>query len=381
MRALERVRHHLYRLHQKLVPAPIAMTELIMGHMASQAIAVAAELRVADALANGPLHRDELAREVGANPVALARLLRALISRGIFRQLRDGRYALTPMADTLRSDAPVSVAGWARYYGSQEYREFWSFLVEAVRTGQSVVPSLRGVDGFAYLAQHPQLASLFNDGMTAISEVAAASVVTAYDFGKFSVVVDVGGGHGRLLAAVLAAAPNARGVLFDLPNVVTGAPEVLDRAGVSGRVRVEGGSFFDSVPTGGDVYILQFVIHDWGDEAAQRILRNVAEAAHDQATLLLVEMVIPQHHREFAGNWADLDMLVLGEGQERTAAAHQELLRRSGFQLTRIIQTVSPFCVIEASPIARDARRPRPLAGTTREPDRVQSSRVGAPPK
>lgn len=353
VRALERIRHHLYRLHQKLVPAPIAMTELIMGHMASQAIAAAAELGVADALADGPLHRDELARRVGANPAALARLLRALITRGIFRQRRDGRYALTPMAETLRSDAPISVASWARYYGSQDYREFWSGLVDAVRTGESVVPALRGTDGFTYLAQHPELASLFNDGMTAISEVAAASVVAAYDFGKFPVVVDVGGGHGRLLAAILTATPSARGVLFDQPDVVSGAPEVLDRAGVSSRVRVEGGSFFDGVPTGGDAYILQFVIHDWGDEAADAILRNVRVAAGDQATLLLVEMVIPRHHREFTGNWADLDMLVLSEGHERTAAQHREILRRSGFNLTRIIQTVSPFCVIEASPIGR----------------------------
>jgi O-methyltransferase/methyltransferase family protein len=357
VRALERTRHYLHRLHQKLVPAQVAMTELLMGHMVSQGIAVAAELRLADALANGPLPRDELARRVGANPVALARLLRALISRGIFRELRDGRYALTPLADTLRSDAPLSVAGWARYYGSHEYREFWSSLIDAVRTGRSVVPSITGTDAFTYLAENPNLASLFNDGMTAISEVTAASVVDAYDFGRFPVIVDVGGGHGRLLAAILAANPSARGVLYDLPNVVTGAPEVLDRAGVSSRVRVEGGSFFDSVPTGGDAYVLQFVIHDWGDEAAQTILRNVAAAAHGQATLLLVEMVIPQHHREFTGNWADLDMLVLSEGHERTAAQHRELLRRSGFHVTRIAQTVSPVCVIEASQVERDALR------------------------
>ncbi|HXY64866.1 MAG TPA: methyltransferase [Mycobacterium sp.] len=355
VRALERIRHYLYRLHQKLVPAPQAMSELIVGHMVSQAIAVAAELRLADALANGPLPRDELARRVGANPAALARLLRALIGRGIFRELRDGRYALTPLAATLRSDAPLSVAGLARFYGSEKYRELWSLLIDAVRTGQSVVPSMLGTDGFSYLAEDPDLASLFNNAHTAIAGIAAASVVDAYDFGRFPVIVDVGGGHGRLLAAILAATPSARGVVYDLPDVVTGAPVVLDRAGVSSRARVEGGSFFDSVPTGGDAYVLQLVIHDWGDEAAQTILRNVAAAAHDQATLLLVEMVIPRHHREFTGNWVDLELLLLTEGHERTAAQHRELLRRSGFHLTRIVQTVSPVCVIEASRIERDA--------------------------
>ncbi len=356
VRSLERLRHHLYRLHQKMVPPQLAITELVMGHMASQAVAVAAELRLADALASGPLDRDELARRVGADPSALARLMRALIARGVFRERRDGRYALNPLGATLRFDEPFSVASWARYYGSPEYREFWSHLVDAVRTGESVVPALRGTDGFSYLAQNPRLAELFNDGMTAISEVAVAAVVKAYDFGRFPVVVDVGGGHGRLLAGILAATPGARGVLFDLPSVVAGAPPVLDRAGVSSRVRVEGGSFFDSVPTGGDAYILQFVIHDWGDEAAAAILRNVAAAACDGATLLLVEMVLPHHHREFAGNWSDLDMLVLSEGRERTAAEHRELLRCSGFHLTRIVPTISPFCVLEASPIGRDVR-------------------------
>jgi C-methyltransferase len=372
VRAVERIRYYLCLLHQKLVPAPLAISEMIMGHTLSQAIAVAAELRVADALANGPLSGDELARRVGANPAALARLLRALIGRGIFRELRDGRYALTPMANALRTDAPVSVAGWARFCGSHQYREFWSALVDAVRTGQSVVPSLKGTDGFTYLAENPEFASLFNDGMTAISEVAAVSVVAAYDFGRFPVIVDVGGGHGRLLAAILAAAPSTRGVLYDLPNVVNGAPAVLDRAGVSGRVRIEGGSFFDSVPTGGDAYVLQRVIHDWGDKAAQAILRSVAAAARDQATLLLVEMVIPQHHREFTGNWADLDMLVLSEGHERTAAQYRELLRRSGFHLTRVVQTVSPFCVIEASRIEQDALRPRSFACTACGFDRLR---------
>jgi C-methyltransferase len=358
VRALERVRHYLYRLHQKLVPAPLAMTEMLMGHAVSQAIAVAAELRLADALADGPLSRDELARRVGADPQALERLLRALIGRGIFRQLHDGRYGMTTLADTLRSDAPVSAAGAARFFGAPQYRECWSLLVDAVRTGRSVLSSLRGTDGFSYLAENPEFASVFNDAMTAFSEVAAASVVAAYDFGPFPVIVDVGGGHGRLLSAILAATPSARGVLYDMSDVVNGAPEVLDRAGVSDRVRVEGGSFFDSVPTGGDAYILKWVIHDWDDEAAEAILRNVAAAAHNQATLLLVELVIPKHHREFPGNWADLDMLVLSDGRERTAAQYRELLRRSGFHLTRIVQTVSPFSVIEASPIGRAALQP-----------------------
>lgn len=351
VRALQWIRHHLLRLHQKLVPAPLAMTELLMGQMVSQAIAAAAELGLAQALADGPLNRDELARRVGVHPVALGRLMRALIGRGVFRELRDGRYGLTPIAVTLCPDAPLSVVGWARYCGSQPYRELWSALIDAVRTGQPVPPSLWGMDGFAYLAENTHAATLFNDAMTSLSEVTAASVVNAYEFGRFPVVVDVGGGHGRLLAAILAANPESRGVLCDLPTVVTGAPAVLDAAGVGSRVLIESGSFFESVPAGGDAYVLQFVIHDWGDDAAQTILRNIAAAAPDHATVVLAEMVIPRHHRDFAGNWADLDMLLLGEGHERTANQYRELLRRSGFHVTRIVETVSPVSIIEASRI------------------------------
>lgn len=328
----------------------MAMSELIMGQWTSQAIVAAAQLHLADALADGPLPLEELARRVDANPEALARLLRALIGRAIFRQLRDGRYALTPLADTLRSDAPMSVAAVARFVGSREHRELWSLLADAVRTGHSVVPALHGTDAFSYLAENPDSAAVFNDAMTAMSNLATASILHAYDFKPFPIVIDVGGGHGRLLSAILAATPSARGVLYDLPNVVAGATAVLAEAGMTTRACVESGSFFTSVPTGGDAYILKNVIHDWGDEPAEAILRNVAAAAHPQAKLLLVELVIPERDREFAGKWTDLEMLIMSDGRERTAAQYRDLLERSGFRLTRIVQTASPLSIIEAVP-------------------------------
>jgi C-methyltransferase len=357
VRALERIRHHVYQFHQHLVPAPAAMSELITGEWVSQAIAAAAQLDVADALAAGPLSLDELAGRVGADDQALARLLRALISRGIFRQLQDGRYALTRLADTLRTDAPVSVRGMARLIGSRQHREFWSLLADAVRTGRPVIPMLHGTDAFGYLSESPELAGLFNDAMTALSEVFAASVTDAYDFTAFNVVVDVGGGHGRLMSAILSACPGVRGVLYDLPDVVAGAPPVLDGVGVSDRVRVEGGSFFtDPLPADGDIYILKNVIHDWNDHTSQAILSNIGAAAPATATLLLVEQVIPDHNREFTGKWSDLEMMVMGEGRERTADEYRDLLHNSGFSVNRIIETTSSVSLIEAAPTRRCAR-------------------------
>jgi len=354
-RAVERVRHHLYRLHQRLTPAPAAMIEMILAGWTSQAITVAAQLGVADALADGPLPIDELAVRVDADADALRRLLRALISRGVFRVRRDGRYELNSLADTLRSDAPVSMKSAARFYGSQEQRERWTLLVDAVRTGNAVVEALRGKESFDYFAENPELAELFNQTMTSVSEMTDATVVAGYDFSGYPTIVDVGGGHGPLLAAILAAAPASRGVLYDLPLVVANAPDLLQAQGVADRVVIAEGSFFDSVPGGsipggGDAYVLKNIIHDWPDEKAGQILRNVRAAVGPRATVLLIEFVIPKHNRDFPGKWVDLEMMLNLGARERTAAEYRNLLSQAGFRMTRVVQTASPLSVVEARP-------------------------------
>jgi hypothetical protein len=349
VRAVERLRHHLYRLHQRLVPPPAAMIELILGTFTPQAIQTAVALNIADALAGSPLRLDELSNRVGADPDALSRLMRALISRGIFRQHRDGRYGLTPLAATLRSDAPGSTASAALFWGSKKHREHWSLLLESVKTGEPSIPLLRGKEFFHYLDDDPELAKLFNDAMTSISALSEGVVIGAYDFSPYSTIVDVGGGHGRLLAGILDSTPTAHGVLYDLPQVVAEAPALLRQRGVEARVRVEGGSFFDSVPDGGDAYIMQRVIHDWADEQAIAILRRVRAAAEKaDAAVLLVETVMPTHDREFIGKWVDLEMLLSLPGRERTAEEYRELLQRAGLRMTRVVQTASPLSVVEA---------------------------------
>lgn len=346
VRVIERARHLVGRVHQRSLPPAAAMMDMILWAWRVQGVAVAAELKVADALADGPLTADELAQRVGADPDALARLMRALIGEGIFTR-RGNRFALNALGETLRSDAPMSMAGFARMVGHPAYREHWSGLVEAVRTGEAYAPKLRGMGPWEWLETQPELAAIFNDAMTSVSEFAVEPVVAAYDFSPFRTIVDVGGGHGRLLSAIVAATPGARGILYDLPQVVEGAPELLRKYGVAERVQVQGGSFLDSVPEGGDAYVLKNVIHDWPDAEAVAILKNVRKAAKPGATLLLVEFVIPDHDREFIGKWADMEMLVQVAARERTADDYRKLYEQTGFQLTRIVETAGPISLVE----------------------------------
>lgn len=326
------------------------MMEMIIAAWTSQAITVAAQLGVADALADGPLPIDALATRVSANADALGRLLRALVSRGIFRHRHDGRYELNGLAATLRSDAPMSMVWAARFYGSAEQRERWTLLEDSIRTGNSVVPGLRGKHTFDYFDDQPELSELFNRTMTSISELTTASVVAGYDFRPYPTIVDVGGGPGPLLAAILAAAPGSRGVLYDLPRVVAHAPDLLCRQKIADRVEIAAGSFFDSVPGGGDAYILKNILHDWSDQKAVQILRNVRMAAGPRAAVLLIELVIPNHDRDFPGKWADLEMLLNLGARERTAAEYRRLLSQAGLRMTRVVPTASPLSVVEAIP-------------------------------
>ncbi|MCV7010775.1 methyltransferase [Mycobacterium gordonae] len=349
VKLVDRLRYSLSRFHQRLAPAPVVMTELILAGWISQAIEAAAELGVADALAAGPLQPDDLAAKVGADPDAVSRLLRALESRGIFRRDPSGAYGLTPLADTLRTDAKGSMAAAAKFYGSPQHREHWSMLAESIRTGRASIPRLRGKEFFDYLGDDPYLAELFNGAMTSISEMAEFPVVAAYDFTRYQTIMDVGGGHGRLLAAILGAAPTARGVLLEIPDVAAGALPLLRKLGVAERVRIETGSFFDGIPAGADLYVLKNIIHDWPDEKAEAILRNVRTTGGADCTVVLVELVIPEHNREFVGKWVDLEMLLGMDGsRERTAEEYRTLLARAGFRMTRVIPTASPFSLVEA---------------------------------
>jgi hypothetical protein len=272
------------------------------GGLTSQAITVAAQLGVADALADGPLPIDQLAARVDADADALRRLLRALISRGVFRYRRDGRYELNSLADTLRSDAPASMKSAARCYGSQEQRERCTLLVDSVRTGTSVVPALRGMSSFDYFAEEPELAELFNQTMTSVSEMTDATVVAGYDFGAYPTIVDVGGGHGPPLAAILAAAPASRGVLYDCRW--SSRPP---RACCGSRVSPTG----SSLPRGRFSTVFRAMVTLTSSRTSfttgpTRKRRSCVMFARQSPRTTVLWSIVTPTNREFPGKWVDL---------------------------------------------------------------------------
>ncbi|AHH20690.1 O-methyltransferase [Nocardia nova SH22a] len=351
VRAVETVRYALSEAYRRLAPGPLSLMELLAAGWLTQAIHAAAALGVADELARGPLDGAELARRVGADPDALGRLLRLLISHGIFTRRRDGRYALTRPARALCRDSPASLRDAALFFGSATHRAHWTHVVDAVRTGDPVWQQVDGEPFFEYIRSDRQFGDLFDRAMTSIGSLTTESLFAAYDFGGFGTIVDVGGGQGGMLTEILTRTPNTRGVLFDLPDVAATAAERFGAAGLDGRVEVATGSFFDTVPTGGDAYLLKHIVHDWPDERAEAILRTVRAAMGDSARLIIVEIVLPQGNRPHPGKYIDLEMLINSGGRERTAADYRKLLARSGFAVERIVETISPESVIEARPV------------------------------
>jgi hypothetical protein len=274
--------------------------------------------------------------------------MRALASRGVLGHRRDGKFKLTAIGKALRTGAPGGVGDMALFLGHPLRWEDWGNLLYSVQTGEPSVAMLRGKPFFEYLDSNPELAESFNNAMTAGSEITIYAVLAAFDFSGYRKIVDVGGGHGRLLSMILAKAPNARGVLYDLPSVIDGAGPELKKTGVVDRCEVVGGSFFDSVPEGGDAYLMKAIIHDWNDDNALKILANVRSAIAADGKLLLLESLLPERASSDIGMLIDLEMLVVVGGKERTRAEWANLLGRAGFRLNRVVHTATPVSIIEA---------------------------------
>ncbi|MEV5839858.1 methyltransferase [Nocardia sp. NPDC052112] len=349
--AVEGVRVRLRRLAQRLAPAPIGVLELAEGWMMTQSLYTAAALGIADVLADGPLPADRIAGVVGADSDATYRLLRALASRGVFAERPDRRFALTPMADALRADSPTSVRPVLMMLGHPAVWAARGQLVHAVETGRSGHELAHGVTGFDYLAQNPEFAIGFHEAMKATTRLSVGAILAAYDFDRFDRIVDVGGGSGYLLAAILRAAPRANGIVYDLDSATVTTAQIFERAGVAERGTVENGSFFDSAPPGADAYVLKHIIHDWPDEPALRILRSVRAAIVPNGRLILIECVVPPRNRAHFSLWLDLEVMLAIGGRERTAGEYRDLLARGGFRLRRVVATAGPHSIIEAVPV------------------------------
>jgi O-methyltransferase domain/Dimerisation domain len=299
---------------QKEAAAFPMMMQMMTGFWGTQCIYVAAKLTLPDLLANGPKSAEALASEAQANPAFLYRVLRALAGMGIFEETQPGTFKNTPLSDLLKT-ASTSLRAFALMMGEEHYQA-WGKLVEGVQSGQAPFELTYGMPVFEYFAQNARPSEIFNQAMTSFAAGVHSAAAHCYDFSGFKTLVDVGGGHGKLLETLLSQNPALKGILFDLEHVIAGAQVLKDQFGE--RVSLVGGDFFQSVASGGDAYILSTVIHDWSDDLALKILRNIHAAMPAQATLLLVEHVIEVDNRPSMGKMLDINMLAMTQvpGQE-----------------------------------------------------------------
>ena len=321
---------------------------LINGFRVSQALHVAAVLGVSDLLADGPLDLESLARAAGADPESLRRLLRALAAVGVYVETDDGGYGNSELSEALRTGAPGSVKGWATLIGEPYFWSSWGNLLGSTRSGETAFTMLHGMDVWAYRAGDPTKTAVFDAAMTDLAARMAAAVAAAYDFPVRGLLVDIGGGHGALLAGVLAAYPTLSGVVFDLPHVIAGADQVLADSPVRERIRLVPGDMFQAVPSGADVYLLKSVLHDWSDEDCESILRVCRAGMSPSSVLLVVERLLAGPNEGADTKFSDLNMLVVTGGRERSGDEFRRLFERSGLQHRRTLETTSPWSVVEA---------------------------------
>lgn len=332
--------------------AQLDLLRVFAGMWTAQAASTAARLGIPDALAGGgPRSADDLAATLGLHAPSLRRLLRALASVGLFTVEADGRYGITPAGRLLSGSAPGSLKQWFIAETDPVHWRAWERMIDAVRTGEPQPPAAVGTSVFEYYATHPEDAAQFGLAMGDISRLTAAAVVESYDFSAVRRIVDVGGGNGSLVLAVLERYPQAEAVVFDLPHSADHAHAAIAAAGMGERCRFEGGDFFAAVPAGADVQLLKFILHDWNDADAVRLLTRCREALVPGGRVVIVEMLLPDEPRPELVQFMDLNMLVMTGGRERTAADYETLLRAAGLRTTRVIPTGSPFQLIEAETV------------------------------
>ena len=320
------------------------LLRISMSHGLPRCLHAVAELGIADALGESPRGVEDLAKDTGTHAGALARTLRVLSTEGIFES-RDGAWGHTPASRLLRSDHPQSMRSFVRMIGLPVYWRGFEYFIDALRTGESVQEKVVLGGYWKYLSENPEAARLFDEAMMGKSAGQIAGILKSYDFSGFRTIADIGGGRGHLLAAVLQAAPQANGVLFDQPHVTTAAQAAgLD----SERLRMQPGNFFTDALPSADCYLIMQVIHDWNDQEAARILAAIRKAAAPGATLLLIECIVPENSKPSWTKLLDLQMLTLLSGKERTEKEYSEMLRTAGFRLDRMIDVGMSTAILES---------------------------------
>ena len=332
--------------------APTSAAQLygmITGFMKSEMIIAAVKLGIADLLHDGPLTCDEMAAKAQTRPDTLYRLLRALAGIGIFAEVEGRRFQLTPLAEHLRTDAPNSLADTALYFDSEVTRKPWENLMHSLETGNDSFEHVFGEDHWAYFSKNEEAGQLFNKTMTNLTGQHMLAILEAFDFSGINTLVDVGGGNGTLVSAVLKKYPTMRGILQDLASPVQDARQYLAQEGVADRCVLVDGSFFESVVQGGDTYVLKWILHDWGNEDSLKILKSCRAAMGDGARLLVIDVIVPPGNEVSGTKTMDIHMLVINPGgRERTEAEFRELLEATGFHIMSITPTKSLLSIIEA---------------------------------
>jgi len=332
------------------VPPSMAMLQIIIGFWMSRAVSVIAKLGIPDLLKDGAKTADEIAATTNMNAPSLYRILRALVSVGVLRREDGGRFGLTPLSETLVTGAPGSLRWFVVSELGQEHYPAWGNLMHSVKTGEIAFDSLYGMNIWQYFEKNPADAAVFNDSMSGTSAAVNEAITSLYDFSNFKTLVDVGGGHGGLITGILKKHPQLKGILFDAPEVIEGARGKIDAAGIGDRCETVRGNFFESVPPGGDAYIMKWIIHDWDDDRSIQILKNCREHMSADSKLILVDCVVPENDAPDFSKFFDLNMLVMTGGKERTESEFRDLLQAAGFRLLRVIPTDLPPSIIEAQP-------------------------------
>lgn len=327
----------------------MALNQLITSTWISQAIYVAASLGIADLLKDGARSIEDLAQASDTQPVPLYRFLRALASVGVFTEVTPYHFGLTEMAYYLQSDVPNSLRYISMMLSDQWHWNAWGDVMHVVKTGQPAMQHLYQVNNtFEFLSKNAESGDVFNTAMVGWAETVHTACIEAYDFSGIETIVDIAGGYGTLISAILNAHPDMRGILFDQPHVVAKADDLLTSRGVRDRCETVGGNFFEAVPSSGDAYIMSHILHDWGDHECIRFLQNIRQAMPAHGKLLVVDQVVPTGDTPHFSKLMDICMMIMYvAGKERTEAEFQALFQAAGFQLLRILPTRSPMSILE----------------------------------
>jgi ubiquinone/menaquinone biosynthesis C-methylase UbiE len=327
------------------------MLQMMSGFWISRGLWIAAKLGIADLLKDGDKSVEELAAATETHPGSLFRVLRMLASVGVFEQKGEDRFAITPLSELLLSDAPFSLrSGIIAEMGEVHY-DSWGNILHSVKTGEIAFDNKFGMNVWQYFEKDPAKAQNFNKWMVDSSASVGQPIVEAYDFGKSQKIIDLGGGLGSMISAILKANQNLSGVLFDAPSVIEKAKDYLAANGVSDRCETIGGNFFEAVPEGGDLYYMRWIIHDWDDDLSIKILKNIRQVIPADGKLLLLEAVVPDDNKPHFSKFMDLIMLAMTGGCERTAKQYEALLEKAGFKVTNVIPTNSFMSIVEAVPV------------------------------